>query len=106
MAEYLDAKLVVVVSRSGATALTRSNQRGFVPTVGISQSLPVLRRMSLFWGITPLQGAPADRVAMQEFAVDWAQQEGMLHSGDRVVVISGTNVERGAHNTLVLFEVE
>ena len=106
MAEYLDAKLVVVVTRSGATALTRSNQRGFVPTVGISQFLPVLRRMSLYWGIIPLIGAPLDRLELQDFAVDWAKREGLLHSGDRVVMIAGTNVERGAHNTIVLFEVE
>jgi pyruvate kinase len=106
IAEFLESKLVVVVTRSGSTALARSHLRGFVPTVGVSQSEQVLRRMTLYWGITPLGSAPIDRLELQEFVVKWGKRQGMLATGDRIVVVSGTNIERNAHNSVVVFEVE
>ena len=106
IAEFLESKLVIVVSRSGATALARSHLRGFVPTVGVSESMEVLRRMSLYWGITPLAEAPTDRLELQRFVVAWGKKQGILSKGDRVILVSGTNVARNAHNTVVVFEAE
>ena len=63
MAYDLDAKLVFVASHSGRTALALSQQRSFVPTVGVSSSEATLRQMCLYWGVTPLRGAPATRHA-------------------------------------------
>ena len=58
LAETLNAQLIVVASASGKTALSVAKNRHFVPTVGISDSEAVLRRMTLYWGIIPLAGAP------------------------------------------------
>jgi pyruvate kinase len=106
IAEFLDSKLLIVVTRSGATALARSHLRGFVPTAGVSESMEVLRRMSLYWGVTPLANAPKDRLELQRFVVDWAKERAILQQGDPVVLVSGTNVARNAHNTVVVFEAE
>ena len=57
MADQLGAKLVVVATRGGGTCRLRSKQRDFVPTIGVSDSPIVLRKLSLFWGVTPLAGA-------------------------------------------------
>ena len=54
IAAELDAKLVVVASKSGVTAIARSKRRGAVPTVGVSDDPATLRQMSLYWGVTPL----------------------------------------------------
>ena len=59
IADQLGAKLVVVATRGGGTCRLRSKQRDFVPTIGVSDSAAVLRRLSLFWGVTPLAGAPS-----------------------------------------------
>ena len=58
IAEQLGAKLVVIATRGGGTCRLRSKQRDFVPTIGLSDSASVLRRLTLFWGVTPLADAP------------------------------------------------
>ena len=60
LAERLDARLIIVASASGRTALRLSKNRNFVPTVGVSDSEATLRRMCLYWGVIPL-GRRADR---------------------------------------------
>ncbi len=57
IARRLDARLLVVASHSGATALALANRRNFVPTIGVSDREATLRRMCLFWGVHPLPGA-------------------------------------------------
>ncbi len=58
IAAKLAAKLIVVVSHSGATALALSKQRNYVYTVGISDSETTLRQMCLYWGVHSLAGRP------------------------------------------------
>ncbi len=53
IAEAIDAKLVVVASRTGGTAWVKAKQRNYIPTLGVSDSDHTLRRMCLFWGIMP-----------------------------------------------------
>ena len=63
LAEKLAAKLIIVASASGATALSLAKNRFSVPTVGVSDSPATLRRICLYWGITPLASGPAARWA-------------------------------------------
>ena len=58
IAAELDARLMVVASHSGATALAMSKQRNYVQTIGISDQPCVLRRMCLYWGVIPLADVP------------------------------------------------
>jgi len=107
IADRLGAKLVVVATRSGATALTKSKQRDFIPTIGLSDSPLTLRRMCLMWGITPLAGAPLEAgPGLRRFVADWGKGERVLATGDRVVFVSGTGLVEGAHNLVVVHEVE
>jgi len=107
MAEQLDAKLIVVASASGATALSMAKNRVFVPTVGVSDSEPTLRRMCLYWGIIPLARAPiADNKALLKFTTAWARKAGLLDAGDRVVLIAGTGLSVSSHNAIVVHVAE
>ena len=61
IAEQLSASLVVIATRSGATGpRVKAKQHDFIPSVGVSTSDETLRRMCMFWGITPLAGGPVD----------------------------------------------
>ena len=107
IAERLGASLVVIATRSGATALAKSSQRDFVPTIGISRSSAVLNQMSLLWGVTPLQGVPfGDDIATCDYVTRWGRDNGTLERGDRVVIVSGAGIHQGAHNTITVHEVE
>ncbi len=107
LAEKLAAKLIIVASAGGATALSLAKSRFRVPTVGVSDSQATLRRICLYWGVTPLAGAPLrDSPALVRFVTDWAKQNGLLRSGDHIVLIAGTGTTVTKHNMIVVHEVE
>jgi pyruvate kinase len=107
IADRLDAKLVVVSTRGGGTCRLRSKQRDFIPTIGLSDSAAVLRKLALFWGVTPLAGAPVhDGPAVRAFINQWGRDHGLLAKGDRVVFVTGTNFYPLAQNIVVIHEVE
>jgi pyruvate kinase len=107
IAEQLGAKLVVVATRGGGTCRLRSKQRDFVPTIGVSDSAEVLRRLALFWGVTPLAGAPVhDGPELRAFIDRWGREQGLIQKGDRIVFCTGTNFYPMAQNILVIHEVE
>ena len=107
LAEKLDARLIIVASASGATALSLAKNRFRVPTVGVSDSAATLRRMCLYWGVIPLAGAPVnDSRTLVAFVSAWGKQNRLLSSGDRIVLIAGTDTAMTAHNMIVVHEVE
>lgn len=106
IAERLKARLIVCATRTSGTVRLRSKQRDGIPTIGVSDSPSVLRRMSLYWGITPLAGAPVhDGPQLRKFIEDWARPRGIVAAGDRILFVTGTNFYPLAHNILVIHEV-
>lgn len=116
MAYDLEAKLVFVASHSGRTALALSQHRSYVPTVGVSSNEETLRQMCLYWGVTPLGGAPAtDIQGLIRHADEWACQAGFAKKGDRIVIVGGSHlaaglgvddVAGGVHDVVLVHEVE
>ena len=106
IAGELDAKLFVVASKSGLTAIARSKRRGAVPTVGISDNPATLRQMALYWGVTPLAGATAtDTLALLDHVCTWGLREGRLQRGDRILLVAGSGFGTGGHNMALVHEV-
>lgn len=107
IAAQINARLVVVASRSGGTARVLAKHHDSIASVGVSDSDVTLRHMTLFWGILPLAGAPVgDGPKLRAFIVDWGRREGLLKKGDRIVFLTGSEVVPTAHNLLVVHEVE
>jgi len=106
LARDLDARMIVVASRTGATALALSKRRNPVPTVGVSNSETALRRMCLMWGVSPLEGAPTEKgSALARFIEEWGRERGFVQSGDRLVVLEGSGLLTSGHNQLLIHEV-
>ena len=107
MAQALSAKIIVVATRGGGTCRLLSKQRGNIPVIGCSDTPSVLRRLTLFWGVTPLAGAPVqDGPEFRAFIDAWGREQGLIAKGDRVVFVTGTNFYPMAQNILVIHEVE
>jgi pyruvate kinase len=107
MAADLNAKLVAVVTHSGATALALSKQRSYVHTVGISDSPRTLRQMCLFWGVIPLSDVTVDGSGTTIDAVtEWGCDSGVLTKGDYVVLIAGLGLHVGSHNQVIVHRAE
>jgi pyruvate kinase len=107
IAAQLGASLMSIATRGGGTCRLRSKQRDLVPTVGLSDSPSVLRRLSLYWGVTPLSGAPVhDGPQLRAFVDQWGREQGLIKSGDRIVFVTGTNFYPMAQNIVVIHEAE
>ncbi|MBX9789698.1 MAG: pyruvate kinase [Pirellulales bacterium] len=106
MARELKARLLVVASHSGATALALSKQRNFVPTIGTSDREQTLRQMCLYWGVRPL-AAPIDAIgALVRHIETWGKTSSTLATGDRIVLVSGTRLAGAGHNLVLVHEVQ
>ena len=116
MAHELQAKILVVASHSGGTALALSQQRSNVPTIGVSSKESTLRKMCLYWGVTPLRGAPAcDMQGLIRHTDEWSRKVGLAKHGDRIVIVGGSHLTAGpdandmtdgAHDVVVVHELE
>ncbi|WP_197528991.1 pyruvate kinase [Aeoliella mucimassa] len=116
IARQLKAKTLVVSSHSGGTALALSQQRNLVPTIGVSAKESTLRKMCLYWGVTPLRGAPAcDMQELIRSADGWARLLFDAKKGDPIVIVGGSHLAAGpdddemaggVHDVVVVHEVE
>lgn len=107
IASQLFAPLMAIITRHGKTARIKSKLRDRIPTVGVSDNEATLRQMCLFWGITPLAVPQISNGAeLRQFIEQWGKQDGTLHSGDRIVFVTGSELVAHAHNVVVVHEVE
>lgn len=106
IAADIGARLIVVASRTGVTAIARSKRRGAVPTVGVSDNVTTLRQMALYWGVTPLAGTVSTDVdALFAHVTAWGLAGGRLTKGDRIVFVAGVGFGTGGHNMALVKEV-
>ena len=106
IASQIDARLIVVASHSGATALALSKQRTYVRTVGVSDLPSTLRQMCLDWGVIPLSDIPTSSNEELLAAVTaWGLQDGSLAPGDHIVLVAGTGLGAGSHNEVVVYQI-
>jgi pyruvate kinase len=107
IAEEMNARLIIVATATGLSALCVSQQRGPVPVVGVSDSRATLRRMSLYWGVIPLPDAPArDDRRLLDFIIELGRATEDFGAGDRLILLSGTGLPTSRHNMLVVHEID
>jgi pyruvate kinase len=106
VAEQLEANLIVVATQGGKTALAMSRQRNRVPIIGLSENAATCRRLTLYWGVTPLNLPATERSPEQllRFIVDWGRKQQILQTGSRIVLVTGSNWS-GAHDVLQVHTV-
>ena len=104
MAEVIEAAAIIVPTVSGETAREVSRHRPHRPVVACTPSLDVRRQLMLDWAVVPLALAPTKDVEQLWMrSLDAVQRAGIAGPGDRVVITSGTNVNRpGATNTILV----
>lgn len=106
IAADIKARMIVVASHSGATALALSKQRNYVPTIGLSDSDSTLRQMCLYWGVIPLMNqSTASEKQMLMSVSRWAKEEGLVAPNDYIVLIAGLGLHAGSHNQVVVQRV-
>ena len=103
----LKAKLVVVATHSGKTAIALSKQRYDAPTLAMTDVAEMARKMNLLWGVTPIVVPElTDGTQSLAVALDWARDRGLIAKGDRVVLVRGMIPGNPVHNAVLVQEVE
>ena len=105
-AKEINAKYIVVLTRSGYTALKMSNFRPEVPILALTNNEKTYQKMSLYWGVIP-------QLIQNEIIIsdDLTDLESILKkghwisNGDRLVIVAGSSRQRGGTNLLRLHEV-
>jgi pyruvate kinase len=104
MAEVIEAAAIIVPTVSGETAREVSRHRPHRPIVACTPNRDVQRQLMLDWAVVPLALDPTKDVeTLWLRSIDAVQRAGIAGPGDRVVITSGTNVNRpGATNTILV----
>ena len=100
----LKASAIITATSSGYTAAAVSKFRPIAPILATTQSQVVMRKLSLYWGVYPIQ---IDRLHSTdhiiEKSVDKALELGYLKNGDLTIITAGVPV--GVTGTTNLLKV-
>ncbi len=102
LAREAGAKLIVVFTRTGASAQLISKERPSMPIVAFTPSETVYRRLALWWGVIPRL---SELLGTTEELIAWAdatlQREGWAQPGDDVVIMGGMPIAGQARTNFV-----
>ena len=104
IAETLGVAAIIVPTVTGESAREVSKHRPRRPIVAVCEDPAILRQLALDWAVVPLSLEPADGIEdLWRKATDAVLRVGLAGPGDRVVITSGTHVNRpGATNTILV----
>ena len=90
LCEHAHAKLIVVFTRTGASAHLISKERPDAAIVAYTPFETVYRRLALWWGVEP---RPSELQGNTEELIAWVdgrlREEGLATRGDDVVIVGG-----------------
>ncbi len=106
-AEQLAANLIVVLTRSGKTALAVSELRSPISILALTDSPHTARRLCIAWGVRCVvtdvcRGTPQQ---MMEFVVDWGRRQEVLEAGQYVVLVGTTDWARPGKDLMLVHTV-
>ncbi|WP_408097505.1 pyruvate kinase [Peredibacter sp. HCB2-198] len=91
-AEKLHARWIISITEGGNSCLKMTRFRPKTHVLGVTNSLHVIRKMSLYWGISPYYfniHEDSDLTKLEELMIDKLKKENLLQIGDKVVVTVG-----------------
>ena len=106
-AHCLDANAILAVTLSGNAARALSRFRPQVRIIAVTPVEETYYQLALSWGVTPFMndyiGDPDELIRS---AVDTAEEEGCIKSGDVVVITGGTKYSPGGNNSIQVYVAE
>ena len=99
---------ILVVTRSGFSALMISKHRPQTPILAVARDNRVKRVMRLYWGVEPLNVLwTEDRDELLIRAVQTCKDDGYVGVGDQIMIVSGSSLEApGRTSTLEILNVK
>ena len=101
----IDARLIVVCTRSGATARLVSRFRSPKPIIGMTTEERVWRKLSLSWGVFPMMSEVVQSTDVLFYhAIVAARNSGMAQKGDSIVITGGLPNGKSGNTNLIKLE--
>lgn len=105
LAKDLNAKAIVVCTRTGGTARKVSRFRPNINIIGITTDIHAYRKLALSWGVLP---AITDEYTSIDilfyFAKQIAKESGLVKKGDTIVITGGTPNGKSGNSNLINVE--
>ncbi len=92
VAEKTKARWIISITEGGNSCLKMTRFRPKTSVLGVTNSLQVIRKMSLYWGIIPYYfniHEDNDLAKLEVLVVDKLKKENLLQNGDKIVVTLG-----------------
>jgi len=106
IASEVGAKAIITATMSGTTARMVARHRPSVPVVAVTPSQATLSRLTLVWGVVPVQVAEFGTTDdMVEVMVRAARGKGLVAWGDPVVLTAGIPFGSGGETNMVKVHV-
>ncbi len=102
IAEQVGARAILAFTTSGSTAMRVAKYRPKCPVLAITTSPLVVRRLSLVWGLTPVQTREYNSIE-EAFAIgaELARSTGVAAEGDLIVVTAGVPFGVAGHTNML-----
>lgn len=96
-AHSLDAKAIVVLSKSGKTAQLISNYRPACPIIAAVVDDRAMRQLNLAWGVKTVKAEEqASSEVLFAYAIEKAVKSQRLKEGDTIIVVAGSSYKGNA----------
>ncbi len=104
IAEKTHARWVLSVTESGNSCLKMSRFRSSKRILGVTNSLSVMRKMALYWGITPFyfKEKENDILTIQDQMINVLKEKDLVENGNKIVITHGDGkyFKQGTSNSL------
>ncbi|MBE5752077.1 MAG: pyruvate kinase [Clostridiales bacterium] len=105
LAKDLNAKAIVVCTRTGATARMVSRFRPNINIIGLTTDLYAYRKLALSWGVLPVMADEYSSIdILFYFAKQAAVKSKLVKKGDTVVITGGTPNGKSGNSNLINVE--
>ena len=105
LAKDLNAKAIVVCTRTGGTARMVSRFRPNINIIGITTDVHAYRQLALSWGVKPaLTDEYSSIDILFYFAKQIAKKSGLVQKGDTIVITGGTPNGKSGNSNLIIVE--
>jgi pyruvate kinase len=92
IAEKNDSKWILSITQSGNSCLKMSRFKSKKHVLGVTNSISVIRKMCLYWGITPyyFENAKKQQLSsIQDFMIEELKTKKYVEVGDNIVITHG-----------------
>ncbi len=105
LASDLNARAIVVCTRTGATARKVSRFRPNINIIGMTTDIHAYRKLALSWGVLPAFAEEFNSVdILFYFAKQTAVKSGLVKKGDTIVITGGTPNGKSGNSNLISVE--